>query len=499
MTNSSHHKERLSTSGIAYYTQRDAILYALGIGCCSKANNNGNSNNNKEDEELRYVYENNSAFTPFPTFPLVLPFRAKCIMSKSNDHCDGTKTRRNGKAINFFNMPEFPPPSMESLNIAQFINGGNNNAFLSSGLSSSLSSSSSNKNSNSNSNNIETIIHLSEKLRLHHKIPIAAIEPTLVRIVTTVVSIQSKSIGIIVTTETKYYTQIHDHDHDHDHDKEEKHQHQEHQQASNVIHNDNNKPNTNDLLLATSQTTALYIMKQQQQSAGKKIKFVNKEYQSSIMDPTSKETIMKSLSWMKGMKPNQIIHQKIPYNQALLYRLSGDTNSIHVVTATKSHSTAAVTTAANTESNTLPFVLDRPILHGLCTLAFAVRAVMEFCQQLYKTQCCHDDDYHNDDYHNDDYHDDMKNNDAIKDPELQFVSCQFSKPVFVGDDLEVFVWDFDDDDDDRGEDRSMLLFQVKRISDQAIVVKNGVVEIRYPTSSTFPKMVKKKIELKSSL
>lgn len=41
------------------YNARDLILYSLGIGC----------------EEMRFVYENDSDFAPFPTYPIVLAFK----------------------------------------------------------------------------------------------------------------------------------------------------------------------------------------------------------------------------------------------------------------------------------------------------------------------------------------------------------------------------------------------------------------------------------------
>eukprot|EP01125_Pyxidicula_operculata_P006349 TRINITY_DN2203_c0_g1_i1.p1 TRINITY_DN2203_c0_g1~~TRINITY_DN2203_c0_g1_i1.p1 ORF type:complete len:292 (-),score=68.20 TRINITY_DN2203_c0_g1_i1:134-1009(-) len=47
------------TTAQVSYTRRDLILYAIGIGC----------------DELRYVYENESDFAAFPTYPFVLGFK----------------------------------------------------------------------------------------------------------------------------------------------------------------------------------------------------------------------------------------------------------------------------------------------------------------------------------------------------------------------------------------------------------------------------------------
>lgn len=47
-----------STTKVSYNT-RDLILYAIGIGC----------------DELKFVYENDTDFAPFPTYPIVLGFK----------------------------------------------------------------------------------------------------------------------------------------------------------------------------------------------------------------------------------------------------------------------------------------------------------------------------------------------------------------------------------------------------------------------------------------
>ena len=54
-----------------------------------------------------------------------------------------------------------------------------------------------------------------------------------------------------------------------------------------------------------------------------------------------------------------------------------------------------------------------PVLHGLCTLGYAVRAVLRHAGDLKS---------------------------SIK-PKLISVECNFVKPVFVGDSLKVVVWD----------------------------------------------------------
>ena len=53
------------TTQTVVYNQRDLLLYACGIGCA------------EDPDSLRFVYENDSDFAAFPTFPLVLLFKGE--------------------------------------------------------------------------------------------------------------------------------------------------------------------------------------------------------------------------------------------------------------------------------------------------------------------------------------------------------------------------------------------------------------------------------------
>eukprot|EP00347_Sterkiella_histriomuscorum_P018749 403344326 len=92
----------------------------------------------------------------------------------------------------------------------------------------------------------------------------------------------------------------------------------------------------------------------------------------------------------------QITLEKTHANQALLYRLNGDYNPIHIDPA---------------KANALKF--DRPILHGLCTMGFSARSVYTA----------------------------FANNDPLK---VKKVVSRFTSTVFPGESLEVQMWKIQD-------------------------------------------------------
>jgi len=319
-----------SRKGKAYYTSRDAILYAFGIGCTPD-----------ESSEMKYIYEHDAQFTAFATFPLTLPFRA--TVSPHDD------------ASTLFDMPSFPPPFMKA---PDFIS---NQSSPTSGKSG-------------------AVIHLSQKFRLHKPIPISTTSgiPASVDIVTDVLSMIPHKRGSIVITETRYYTQ--------------------------------------DDLLATSQATTLYPNK------------INSPQKNALTSSSLLQPIAVPSSFLPSIKSKQPPTKKrylIHNNQALLYRLSGDTNQIHVVGSPLFHST-------------------KPILHGLCTLGYAVRAVLTLV--------------------------------GIG-SECRYVECKFTKPVFVGDEIEVNMWECDELKYDRAgqpTDERVIVFEVRKVNDNSVLVDQGV-------------------------
>lgn len=163
---------------VAYFTKRDLILYALGIGCCSGGEYN-------EQDELRYVYERHPSFEMFPTFLLSLNFTAESESNTPNSQMMGIR-----------------PSPPESMRISEHEPGIIPKAFL-------------------NTTSVEElgnlpILHMSQSLVFHHTTDKIVFSnnnnnndspdnPVKVNLQTEIVSLRPRQIGTFVTSETKYY------------------------------------------------------------------------------------------------------------------------------------------------------------------------------------------------------------------------------------------------------------------------------------------------------
>jgi acyl dehydratase len=130
-----------------------------------------------------------------------------------------------------------------------------------------------------------------------------------------------------------------------------------------------------------------------------------------------------------GRRPLFEWRYKTISNQALLYRLaSGDTNHIHVTPVSK----------------TLGIRSARALLHGLCTLGLAARAVLTMC----RGEC-----------------------------NLSRLEGRFTKPVLVGDEICVKLWRVND---------AALAFVVINSATNDIVIDQGYVELNSMASPVEP-------------
>jgi len=231
-------------------------------------------------------------------------------------------------------------------------------------------------------------LHISQSLTLHEDIilkgDVAAIDPpTQVQLQTRVISVIPRAIGTFVSTQTTYH------------------------QGTTCI--------------ATAQMVALVLGVDPDMI----LPFNQKQVGDSRM---SKNKLVSDTSSSDKKGKSEVI-LSIPNNAALLYRLSGDYNSIHVE--------GDILLASDKDTG-------GPILHGLCTLGYAVRAVLFHIRQQHLT---------------------------TDDIEVKVVSvkCNFTKPVFKKDSIHVEVWS---NNKIIGE-RPSINFRVYRMNDD---IKNVVVD-----------------------
>ncbi|KAL3786209.1 hypothetical protein ACHAWO_013722 [Cyclotella atomus] len=290
----------MATNFLVQFTKRDAILYALGIGCCDSntstedSSNSDPNNAQSKNRELRYVYENHPLFELFPTFLLSLTFQAELLTYGE---------RSVGK---------------------------------------------------------HPVLHMKQTFTMHQQLMMDKTTreidtPVNMWLETRVLLIDPRSIGTFVTSDTNFYRQV-----------------------------DGCKK-----CIANATMTALVLG-------------VDPEMVHKYGSRTKKDSDDKISENKTTVARRKRYSYQIPQNAALIYRLSGDYNPIHV------EGKSDVLNAMGVSSS------KGPVLHGLCTLGYAVRAALAYVEE-------------------------MGSHDAK--PKMISVECSFVKPVFVGDSLEVVISD----------------------------------------------------------
>lgn len=159
----------------AEFSKRDLMLYAMAIGCCSDS-----SSGDVEDDhgrELQYAYEHHPSFGAFPTFLLSLSFMAE-------------RTGALGSGIR-----PFPPESMSN-----YLGDGSKIGILPKEF----------WKDQEDSREVFPILHMSQSLDLHDEIQYATDDtkidpPTQVQIRVRILSVNPRSVGTFVTSETTYH------------------------------------------------------------------------------------------------------------------------------------------------------------------------------------------------------------------------------------------------------------------------------------------------------
>ncbi len=385
----------------AQFTKRDAILYSLGIGCFSD-NGDGSiddisSENAFGDDELRFVFERHKDFESFPTFLLALSFLA----DRRNPDEAGTAAScpASGSRIGSGIRP-FPPDSMSDPSDREGGVGGYRGCLIPRMFFRDPSEALQTKNL--------PVLHISQSLTLHRKFPIyppflrggdsTSMDPPMqLHLEIRVTSVQPKRIGTFVSTRTCYF-----------------------ELNENGVRCD----------VATAEMTALVlgvdpnlvIPWQSQMNVGAKLDKSESEQSAALskgLNNTRRNIRQHESSAPMRMDNNRLRRNKsttwqyrIPRNAALLYRLSGDYNPIHVEDSGDDSLAGWMSSDDNKNRKNIP------VLHGLCTMGYAVRAVLKHANGKYGGK------------------------DNVS---LTFVRCNFSKPVFIGDVIRVSVWDAKED------------------------------------------------------
>ena len=466
------------TVAYAKYTTRDLIIYAIGIGCSRSYDNKNNQLNDDEEDngEIRYLYEYHPSFCAFPLFPLALSFSAKPSITNSEQSIK-RKTeldRFQKNSTSFWSIQPFPPYSMQSHSNKK---GGNGIGPLPKDFIRFNNDNNQNDEDDEDGEDSEDsedyededlsypVIHISQSLTIFHPLPVPmqfskhqndtenldTIDPPItIQMKTRLMKIVPKRVGTFVTTETHYY--IFD------------------PPTTNTNTNINTNVSQNNdfhepILLCSAQACTLILSippervipyeYKMNSSLNTQPSYLSSTFHNIHTKHTIYETIRKHFhDIVQKNKPSSIQIMKTSEDQAILYRLSGDYNPLHV--------DPKVASMANLEKdNHNPS--SNVILHGLCTLGFAVRGFLQYYNSIKDKK--------------------------ISNGQLKHVSANFSKPVYINAELKVCLWqadnsmfDFNGITTDVKRIHSLILFQVYDTKRGSLVIDKGIIEVEVSNS-----------------
>lgn len=315
------------------FTKRDVILYALGIGCCSDTDDASKEANDEVERhrELKYVYEHHPDFQAFPTFLLTQSFQAEVVAAQSQSASETPSPQQHNyqqhKSRLGFGIRPFPPESLGD---------GSGGGMI-------IPIQFFKRQEDVDDAREMPVLHMSQTLVLREQFPnyqqstssIECDSPTQIHLQTRILAIKPRSIGVFVTSETTYYRTEED--------------------GSRVC-------------IATAQMVALVLGLDPEKVIQLKAP-LSIVYSTPRMNAVASNTVERRANY----------RYRIPSNAALLYRLSGDYNPIHVGRSDEG--------MFGSNHNSPNENLTRgAVLHGLCTLGYAVRAVMKRVEEDHESK-----------------------------------------------------------------------------------------------------------------
>jgi len=138
-----------------------------------------------------------------------------------------------------------------------------------------------------------------------------------------------------------------------------------------------------------------------------------------------------SANELPSRQPDQVVVEKVPLNQALLYRLSGDWNPLHA-----------------DPNMAKAFGFDKPILHGMCTFGYVGRHIVS-------AFCDNDPRY------------------------LKSIKVRFAESVFPGETIETRLWKED----------GKIIFESRVQERDLVVIRHAAAEL----FDELPKPIVKKV------